>query len=813
MRIKQMKQALQTFLLIFLLTSLTSAQIFFPSYYEQNKFNLSSPTALKFGLYGYDNPALLGLQPSPDIYFTWTNQSGSTSSFSEWGLFTAVPNFGFSMINNDTEEGDFLDYKISLGGGNEVAGIGAGIGWASSETYGVNRNTYYTTGLYYRPAAFVSFGLIGNFPTQGYGEGIVDLAVRPLSNEKLTLFGDYLFRKDMPGEETNWSAGVIVEALDGLRVSGRYFENEIFNIGVHLSLGGIGFTGQTHFPKEGSGDYQTYGIRLGAYDRNIISELSSDDDYVEFNMKGNIKYQQFRFFDDSKTLYEIIEQIDAAKKDKSVSGIAINASGMNVNREFIWEIREELKEFKSTGKKVVIYIDEVGMNEMHFASVADKIILDPVGTVALPGLLWGKQYYKGTLEKLGIGFQELRYFKYKSAVETFANDKMSEADREQLQKLVDDFYEIARKDICDGRNISLNKFDDIVDNKYLILPKEAVELGLVDELGRWNEIEDIVKDFEGNKKDLVDPESLTQFKLPEDNYWGKKPEIAVIYAIGVCAMDYGIKARTLIKYVEDAVEDDNVKAIILRVDSPGGLALPSDLIAEAIKKGKDKKPVIVSQGTVAASGGYWLSMYADKIVSSPLTITGSIGVIGAFYYNKSFKEEFGITTDFVKRGKHADLGYGMRLPLIGIPIPDRNFSEDEMLKAESIIKTFYTDFVSRVADGRNVSTEEIEKIAQGRVWSGKDALDNGLVDELGGLSTAINLAVEEAGLKNCKYEIAQYPSPEWFDFGGFIPGIFGINEMFIEEDPIITDLKFRLQNNGTPMPMMPMSDMEFLIKD
>ncbi|HEY7751056.1 MAG TPA: S49 family peptidase, partial [Ignavibacteriaceae bacterium] len=540
-----MKSTIQTFLLILLLTNITSAQIFFPSYYEQNKFNMASPTALKYGLYGYDNPALLGLQTSPDIYFTWTNQSGSTSSFSEWGLFTAVPNFGLSMINNDTEEGDFLDYKISLGGGNEVAGIGAGIGWASSETYGVNRNTYYSTGLYYRPAPFVSFGLIGNFPTQGYGEGIIDLAVRPLSNEKITLFGDYLYRDDMPDEEVNWSAGLIVEAVDGLRVSGRYFENEFFNVGVHLSFGSIGFTGQTHFPKEGSGDYQTYGIRLGEYDRNFLSGLSSDDDYVEFNMNGNVKYQRFRFFDDSKTLYDIIEQINAAKNDKSVSGIAINASGMKINREMLWEIREELKEFKSTGKKVVIYIDYAGMNEMHFASVADKIILDPVGSIELSGVVWGRQYYKGTLEKLGIGFTELRYFKYKSAAETFANDKMSEGDKEQLGKLVDDYYELVRKDISEARNISINEFDNLVNDKYFFLPNEAVELGLVDKLGRWSEAEDFIKELEGEKKSLVNPGSLTEFKLPEDDYWGNKPEIAVIYAIGACAMDEGIKARTL----------------------------------------------------------------------------------------------------------------------------------------------------------------------------------------------------------------------------------------------------------------------------
>ena len=813
MRIKKMNPALQTLILVFSLFAVDSAQTYYPSYYEQNKFNIASPGALKSGLYGYDNPALLSLQPSPDIYFTWNNETGSFSDFQNWGLYTALPYFGLSMVNNKADVGSFIDYKLSAGVGNSVAGFGAGIGWASEETYNVDRATYYTTGLYYRPASYFSIGVIGNLPTKGYGEGILDLAVRPLTNEVLTLFGDYLLRKNLTAGENTWSAGVIVEPVDGLRISGRYFETEIFNVGVHLSLGGIGITAQTHFPNEGSGSYQTYGIRAGAYDRTFFSDIGSGNDYVELNMNGTVKYQRFRFFDDSKTLIEILEQIDAAKNDKSISGIAINTSGMNINREMLWEIREKLKEFKSTGKKVVIYIDGAGMNEMHFASVADKIILDPVGSVQLPGVVWGRQYYKGTLEKLGIGFNELRYFKYKSAAETFSNDKMSEADKEQLQKLVDDYYEFVRKDICDGRNISLNDFDDLVDNKYFILPNEAVELGLVDTLARWDSIKDIVKDFEGEKKSLVSPNSLIQFKLPEDDYWGKKPQIAVIYAVGVCAMDEGIKARTLVNYVEDAVEDDNVKAIILRVDSPGGEALPSDYIAEALRKGKGKKPIIVSQGMVAGSGGYWLSMYGDKIVSSPFSITGSIGVIGSFFYNKSFKEEIGVSTDFVKRGKHAELSYGMRFPFFGLTLPDRNFTDEEMLKVESVIKTFYNDFVNRVAEGRGLSTEEIEKIARGRVWSGKDALNNGLVDILGGLSTAIELAVTESGLKNCKYDLVQFPPPGWFNFESILPGFLGVNKFMIEEDPIVTDLKFRLGNNGTPMPIMPMSDMELLISE
>jgi len=340
------------------------------------------------------------------------------------------------------------------------------------------------------------------------------------------------------------------------------------------------------------------------------------------------------------------------------------------------------------------------------------------------------------------------------------------------------------------------------------LPKQALAEGLVDTIARWDAIDNIIEKMEGEDKSLVKPGSLREFKLPNDYHWGKKPKIALIYAIGACAMDRGIRARTLVNYVQKAVDDDNVKVIILRVDSPGGDGLASDLIAEVLKKANGKKPVFVSQGYVAASGGYWLSMYADTIIAAPTTITGSIGVIGGYYFNRSFKEDLGVTTDYVKQGKHADLGFGMRLPLLNIPIPDRDLNDEELLKFESSIKSMYKEFVQKVANGRNKTYDEIESIAEGRIWSGFDGKKNGLVDLFGGLSTAIELAEEKSGLNKKNYDLVEYPRRPWFDFGSFIPKLLGIEtEVKIEKDPVIEDLKFRLKFNGYPMPIIPQSDM------
>jgi protease-4 len=472
-----------------------------------------------------------------------------------------------------------------------------------------------------------------------------------------------------------------------------------------------------------------------------------------------------------------------------VAGIAINTSGMEVNREKLWELREKLKDFKTTGKKIFIFIDLGGIDLYHFASVADKIVMDPFGMLTLEGYLFGKTYLKGTLEKIGIGFDEWRFFKYKSAAESLSRDKMSDADREQLQKLIDDWYKIAETDICEARHLTSQQFDTLVNTKAIFLAQQARESRLIDSIGRWDVVKDLVKQETGSDASFISSGSLAKFHLPYDNYWSEPPKIALIYALGACDMDEGIAARRLVKDVEAAVDDSRV---------------------EAMKKAKGKKPIIVSQGFVAASGGYWLSMYADTIVAAPGTVTGSIGVIGGWVYNKGLKESLGMSTDFVKVGTHADFGFGFRMPFIGLGIPDRNLSAEERAIAETGIKTMYKEFVEKVSLGRKKKFDEIEPIAQGRVWSGLDGKQNGLVDVLGGLETAINIAKERAGIqKDQSITIIEMPKKGLIDFSQFMPKLFGI-ETKIATDPTIELLKFRLKYNGEPLPMLPMEDMDMM---
>jgi protease-4 len=804
-----MKRIVLFALLSIIIESNVPAQSSITPYHDRNDFLFTSPGAMKYGLYGYDNPALLSYVRQPDFLVTWNDARYPSN---RWGLFVGLPGAGFGMVHEKTDGVTVADYRISLAGGDRTLSTGISYGWTIADNPALDKSSLLTLGTLYRPIRYVSAGVtyITALNTKGY-EFAGDIAARPLGNDLVTIFADYILHRTPQLDQNMWSAGVAVEAMPGIRITGRYFNTDAFSLGVQFSLGNLGLESQAHYDGSQKHAYNSYGIRLGAYDRNIFAAyFRPQDKFIEINQPGRIDYQRYVLFDNTQVLIDLLNTIDAAKNDPSIGGIAINTSGMEADREKLWELREKLKDFKTSGKKVFIFIDRGDIDLYHFASIADKIVMDPFGAVILEGYTMGRTFLKGTLEKIGIGFDEWRFFKYKSANESFSRDKMSDADREQRQKLIDNWYSIAKADICEARHLTAEQFDTLINDEVFFLPKQAIEKGLVDSLGRWETVKELVKKETRGKGSFVSTGSLAKFNLPYDNHWGEPPRIAVIYALGACAMDEGITARKLVKDVEAAADDSRVKAIVIRVDSPGGDAMASDYIAEEMRKAKGKKPIIVSQGFVAASGGYWLSMYADTIVAAPGTITGSIGVIGGWFYNKGLKETLGISTDFVKVGTHADLGFGFRLPFIGLGIPDRNMTTEERARIESSIKTMYKQFVEKVSLGRNKNFDEIEQIAQGRVWSGLDGKQNGLVDVLGGLETAINIAKDRAGIsKDQDITIIEMPKKGLIDFSMFMPKLFGI-EAKTTSDPTVELLKFRIQHNGEPLPMLQMEDMDII---
>lgn len=777
----------------------------FPDYRSLGELQPSAPGALRYGLYGFANPAMLAPLERSDLELIWSDGGGAWNSFQRWGLFAASPGFGFGMLHDKTGGRSVTDYRITVGGGDRSGGFGIGYGWSGGDDDdSVGRRNHLTLGVLSRPNRYLSIGLSGVLAFSGGGRNAaMDVAVRPLGNELITIFGDYAIReKDRIGDGA-WSAGAVVEALPGVRLTGRYFDTEVFTFGLGFSLGGLGVGAQASFDSDFNHGQTTYSIRSGQYDRNIFRAMADGSRYLVLDLKGPMAYRRFLLFDDTRTLRETLDRIDAAEEDPTIAGIAINTSGMAINREMLWEIREKLKRFRASGKSIVVYFDRAGIDAYHFMSIADRIVMDPLGTLEMRGYASGRTYYRTMLDKLGVGFEEIRLFRYKSAYENFARDEMSPGEREQRTRMIDVLYELARDEVTDSRPMDDRAYDRVIDSVALMRPDEAMRLGLVDVIGRWDTVRKVMDDLgPGNP---VGSGSLARYQLPTDDRWGEPPTIAILYAEGVCAMDEGINARELSKEIDRVAGDPEIEGVVLRVDSPGGDGLASDLVAEAIRRCSRRKPTVISQGYVAASGGYWLSMYGDAIVASPNTITGSIGVIAAWIYNDGAFDSIGANAQIVARGAHADLGLGPTLPFIGLGLPDRNLTGEERRIIDEDIRFFYDEFVEKVATGRNMTRAEVDSIAQGRVWMGVDAKRIGLVDSLGGLDLAIAIVRDRAGIEpREEVNYYEYPAPSWFDPSLFVPSLLSLLGSEVRKEWTFVDgIRFRLERNGEPMPMLP----------
>lgn len=744
------------------------------SYYSNVDFLLSTPGAEGSAIGGFVNPAVYRMMPGPELQFFWSDDRAKLNSLKNWGLFTGVPRVGFGLVrrtmivpvtgDQNTEMG-VTDYRIALAEGTESMSFGLGYGWSKGYPDTSPRDEIFQMGTLLRPSPYASIGITGAI---GLGSSsrkcVLDVALRPLRHPMVTLFGDAeIGERDRPGD-AHWGAGAVFELLPGLRLVGKYLDTEAFTLGLSFSFGGLNLSSAPHYDDEKHLGYTTYGIRVGDPRRNIFDQyFRKKSRYLSMELKGTVAYRKYRFFDDeTHTLSGILFDLEHAIDDPRVAGVALNLSGMSVPRVMAWEIREKLKAVRGAGKGVVIFIDRAGMKEYHLASVAHRIVMDPEGMIILPGHLIGHTYLRGTLDKLGLGVDEWRYFKYKSAFEVLSRESMSEADREQLQALVDDFYAVSRDDICASRDISPKEFATWVDSMALFLADSALTYGLVDTLARWDSREDIVASLEGRGKKMVDRDRLAASEFPSPD-WGEKPRVAIVYGLGGCEMDRGIKARQLERIFHKVELDERVKAVVFRVDSPGGDGLASDVVAEALRKCATEKPVIVSQGNVAASGGYWISMYGDTIVAAPGTVTGSIGVIGGWVWNKDFGSKIGLKYDHVQAGDHADFDGGITLPFLRFSVPDRNLTPWERQQVEAAIKAMYRGFVAKVSIGRGLTEERVDAVGQGRVWSGLDGLENGLVDVIGGLDTAVSLAKAAAGIPaERKVKIVEMPGKGLF---------------------------------------------------
>jgi protease-4 len=502
-------------------------------------------------------------------------------------------------------------------------------------------------------------------------------------------------------------------------------------------------------------------------EENSVIEL--DLSQVTLDYAGKTSYKDFNYFEaDHDGVTDILNAIEAAKNDDKIKGISILNNQSQLGLAQMKSVRDKLEEFKKTGKFVYAYANYYSQDEYYLNSIANKVYLNPVGEVDFKGLSAEVLYLKELQEKSGVKFEVIRHGKYKSAVEPFLAQEMSPENREQMTVLLQSIWNTIVADIAKSRKLTVAQLDAIANTLGARTPELALANKLVDQVAYEDEYHNAIRNLlKVDKKEKYNSISITDYAktaaLTVDDY-SKDDIIAVIYAQGEIMGGEGdvnvIGEGSIKRSLEEARNDDDVKSIVLRVDSPGGNALTSELIWREIEITKKVKPVVVSMGNYAASGGYYIAANANRIFAEPNTITGSIGVFGMLPNMNQLSKNIGINAEQVKTHTNAS-GYSIFEPM------DENFKGYVL---ESIEKTYAT-FLKRVAKGRNMSTAQVDAMAQGRVWTGMDAKKLGLVDEIGGLEAAIKYAAKLG--KTTSYRTENFPEYEK-NFEDFLSNFTGI---------------------------------------
>ena len=469
-------------------------------------------------------------------------------------------------------------------------------------------------------------------------------------------------------------------------------------------------------------------------------------------------------------LNDALKSIEKAKTDDRIKGIYLDMDGASAGTATIEELRNKLIEFKESGKFIISYATAYSQFGYYLASVADEVYVNPQGGMSWQGMCSQIMFYKNVLEKLGVEMQVFRHGQFKSAVEPYICDKMSPANRKQYSVLLNSIWGNVCRGISEARGISVEDLNMYADSLSLRKAQDAVTLKFADAVKYYDEVIDELKaksGFDGKDKDMfIDLEKYAKASVPNVKENKSKNEVAVLFAEGEIVDGNGGKGQMggdkIAEELRKIRENDDVKAVVLRVNSPGGSGLASEVMWREIQKVKQAgKPIVVSMGNLAASGGYYISCSADYIYAQPTTLTGSIGVFGMFPNLQGLvTDKIGLTIDTVCTNAHADFGSTMR------PVTEMEYNY-----VQQSIEDFYDTFLTRVFDGRkgkgaegHVLSEKalVDSIGQGRVWAGADAIEIGLVDELGSLNDAVKKAVELANIPD--YKIVEYPAKkEWFE--------------------------------------------------
>jgi len=485
---------------------------------------------------------------------------------------------------------------------------------------------------------------------------------------------------------------------------------------------------------------------------NSILELSFNDPIPE--KSNNIAINPYDLYPEEVLgLQRIVEMIQAAKEDKNIKGIFMDLSGISAGRASSGVIRDAILDFKESGKFVTAYSKYYSQGAYYLASAADKVYVNPIGGLDFRGFSAQIPFFKDMLDRLGVKMQIYYAGQFKSATEPFRLEQMSDQNRFQIKEYLEGMYKIFLQDIADSRSVSTNELRNIADGLLIRNAEDAVKYKLADAVGYRDEVYAELREKLGfEEKDKLKLVSLNDYasKSKSGKDYTAKDKVAVVYAEGSIVDGKGERGQIggdkYASLIRKLRKDDKVKAIVLRVNSGGGSVIASDIMwRELLLARQEGKPVVASMGDVAASGGYYIACMADSIFAEPSTITGSIGVFGMVpSLEKTMKDKMGINFDTVTTGRYAT---GLNLFM--------DISEGEGKIIQSTIEEIYETFLTRVADGRKMSRDEVHKIAQGRVWTGEEALKIGLIDRFGGVDAAVASAAKLAGLE--KYRVGDYP--------------------------------------------------------
>ena len=500
-----------------------------------------------------------------------------------------------------------------------------------------------------------------------------------------------------------------------------------------------------------------------------ILKINIDHKILERSSNNPLESIKLTGIPDAKNLElkELLANITKAKTHPRIKGIYLKISSIDAGFSQLEEIRNRLLDFRDSGKFIYAFSETFTQESYYLSSVSNKVFMSPEGLIELKGISAQVLFYKDLLDKLGVETQIVRSGKYKAAVEPFMSNSMSLENREQIDRMISSIFDKMKDDISDSRDITTRVIDSAANNLLLNSSNKAKELNFIDEICYEDQALDEVLKRTSNR--FVSYKEFSKVESHVNTY--SRNRIAVIYANGPIVSGKGnhdeIGSTTISKVIREAADDDNVRSIVIRVNSPGGSALASDIILREIKLAGDKKPIVISMGDYAASGGYYISCYAHKIFASATSITGSIGVFGVLVNLETLlNDKIGINVETVNTNKYSDFGSGTR------PLSDK-----ERIVITESIDNIYNQFIYHVSNGRDKSIDYVDSIAQGRVWSGRDGLDLGLVDEIGGLDDAIIEAANLAGLDD--YRVVYLPKKE--SLIGEIISNFSRDEIYIPE--------------------------------